>query len=241
MADFIRMTFTFKKDCIEDEMDTLFDFLSTLYKNGQILKDYQLVKKDNAYFAFLTTPDKNALEPQFNTIYTNRYLHDIETRIDYLGENMDIGECCICNEPSWYMLYANNASNGSPLVCGDCGNEIPLYKIQHILGEEEHFSILSWQKVYKSMDNIWMYCLADRFSKRQLSDPNSQLSRSGMEICTGLEKVLKKPVFYYLYQPYTMTDNCPKCGGKWNDSKRTKTVDFVCDTCRLAMDDLNRK
>jgi hypothetical protein len=28
------------------------------------------------------------------------------------------------------------------------------------MNEEEHFSILSWQKVYKSIDNIWMYCLS---------------------------------------------------------------------------------
>jgi predicted nucleic acid-binding Zn ribbon protein len=111
------------------------DYLATLYKNGQILNDYQLVKKDNAYFAFVTVPDKNALDPRFNIIYTNKYLHDIETKLDYLGENIDIGECCCCNEPSWYMLYADYASNESPIVCGDCGHAIPLYKIQHIMRE----------------------------------------------------------------------------------------------------------
>ena len=237
MAYFIRMTITFKIDCVENEIDTLFNYLSTLYKNGQILNDYQLIKKDNAYLAFLTVPDKNAIDPKFNNSYTNKYLNDIETKLDYLGENIDIGDCCCCKEPSWYMLYADYASNESPIVCGDCGHEIPLYKIHHIMGEEEHFSILSWQKVYKSIDNIWMYCLSDRFSKRQLSDPNSQLSKNGIEICTELEKALKKPVFYFLYQPYKMTENCPKCRGKWKKSKRTKTVDFVCENCRLATDD----
>lgn len=84
---------------------------------------------------------------------------------------------------------------------------------------------------------VLMNCLSDRFSKRQLSDPNSQLSKSGMEICTALEKVLKKPVFYFLYQPNKITKSCPKCKGEWRKSKQTKTVDFVCDDCRLATDD----
>lgn len=236
MADFFRMTITFKNDCVEDEMETLFDYLSTLYKNGQILNDYQLVKKDNDYFAFLTLPDKNALDPKFNSIYTNKYLHDIQTKLDYLGENIDIGECCSCNEPSLYMLYADYTSNESPIVCGDCGHEIPLYRIPHIMNEEEHYSILSWQRVYKNIDNIWMNCLCDRFSKRQLSDPNSQLSKNGIDICTELEKVLIKPVFYFLYQPNKMTENCPKCGEKWKETEWSKTY-FVCDDCRLATDD----
>lgn len=240
MADFFRMTIMFKNECVEDETEFLFDYLATLYKNGQILKDYQLVKTDNAYFAFLTVPNKDAIESRFNNIYTNKYLHDIETKLDYLGENVDISECCCCNESSWYMLYADYASNASPIVCGDCGHEIPLYKIQHIKSEEEHFSILNWQKAYKSVDNIWMYCLSDRFSKRQLSDPNSQLSKSGMEICTELEKVLRKPVFYFLYLPNKMTPNCPKCGRRWKKSKRTKTVDYVCEDCRLATDDITK-
>lgn len=236
MADFFRMTITFKNNCAEDKADFLFNYLSTLYKNGQILNDYQLVKKDYAYFAFLTVPDKDALDPRFNNIYTNKFIHDIETKLDYLGENIDIGECCCCSEPSWYMLYADYASNGSPIVCGDCGHEIPLYKIQHIMKEDEHFGILSWQKVYKSIDNIWMNCLSDRFSKRQLSDPNSQLSKDGMKICTELEKVLNKPVYYFLYLPNKITENCPKCGEKWKEIEWSKTY-FVCDDCRLATDD----
>ena len=195
------------------------------------------MKKDNAYFVFLTIPDKDALDPLFNSTYSNKYLYDIETKLEYLGENIDISECCCCNEPSWYMLYADYTSNESPVICGDCGREIPLYKIRHIMSEEEHFSILSWQKVYKSIDNIWMYCLSDKFSKKQLSDPNSQLSKNGMLICEELEKVLKKPVFYFLYFPNKMPPNCPRCGEKWVKSKQTKTVDFVCDDCRLATDD----
>jgi predicted nucleic acid-binding Zn ribbon protein len=237
LADFYKMTFTFKNNFVEDKEETLFDYLSTLYKNGQTYSDYQLVKKDHTYVAYLTVPDKNALDPRFNSTFTNKYLHDIETELEHLGENIVTGESCCCNEPSWYMLYTDFTSNESPIVCGDCGHGIPLYKVQHIMGEEGHFSILSWQKVYKSIDNIWIYCLSDRFSKRQLSDPDSQLSRIGMDICAELEKVLKKPVYYFLYQPGKMTENCPKCGGKWKCSDRTETVDFICNDCRLATDD----
>lgn len=135
MADFFRMTITFKNNCDEDKTETLFYYLSTLYKNGQILNDYQLIKKDNAYFALLTVPDKEALDPRFNSIYTNKYLNDIETKLDYLGENIGISECCRCSEPSWYMLYADYASNESPIVLGnfwlfclgDIKNNIPVF------------------------------------------------------------------------------------------------------------------
>ena len=49
------------------------------------------------------------------------------------------------------MLYTDFTSNESPIVCGDCGHGIPLYKVQHIMGEEGHFSILSWQKYIKAL------------------------------------------------------------------------------------------
>ena len=88
-----------------------------------------------------------------------------------------------------------------------------------------------------------MNCLSDRFTKRQLSDPRSQLSKTGLELCSELEKVLNKPVYYYLFQPRGLTIRpsvtsllCPNCGGEWKESKRCETVDLICERCRLAID-----
>jgi hypothetical protein len=106
----------------------------------------------------------------------------------------------------------------------------------YISKEKEHNAITSWQEIYKSIDKVWMYCLSDRFTFRQLSNPNSQLSKDGRDICTELENKLAKPVYYYIYHYNKPLNACPSCGTPWTDSDNKKIVDLKCDACRLVTD-----
>ena len=81
-----------------------------------------------------------------------------------------------------------------------------------------------------------MECLADRFSLRQMTDPDSELFLSGMEIRSGLEKVTGKPVYYFFYRYKSRLGNCPLCGGKWQPSPYPAMADYICKNCRLATD-----
>lgn len=237
MAMVYKLKIDFLDQSINDKEEFLFDYFSILYKNGQIHHDYQLAENDGSYIAFVTTPESNSLDVKYSSKYLIDYSAKISIKSEYMGNNLDTGAYCSCEGSSWYMLYADYATEESPLVCGDCGKEVPLYTVPHIMGTDEHYGIVSWQKVYKSIDCTWMYCLSDRFTKNQLSNPNSQLSKNAFEICNGLESVLNKPVYYFLYQPRKLPKQCPKCGRAWQSSKRKETVDYICHDCRIAVDD----
>ena len=49
-----------------DKIGLLMDYLSVLYKNGQILSNYNLVKADNDYIATVTTTDNDSLDDKYN-------------------------------------------------------------------------------------------------------------------------------------------------------------------------------
>ncbi|NMC56703.1 MAG: DUF2310 family Zn-ribbon-containing protein [Eubacteriaceae bacterium] len=237
MSKFYKLKIDFIDETISDKSEFLFEFFAILYKNGQIHEDYNIVENAANYIAFVTTPESNSLDKQYNSKYLDDYSDKISITSEYIGNNLNTGEYCSCEQSSWYMLYTDYTKDESPLVCGDCGRQIPLYKVPYIMGTDEHFDIVSLQKVYRSIDRAWMYCLSDRFTKNQLSNPSSQLSKIAFKICNSLEDVLKKPVYYFLYQPQKLPKQCPKCGQEWQDSKRKETVDFICHNCRIAVDD----
>lgn len=94
-----------------------------------------------------------------------------------------------------------------------------------------------------------MDSLSDRFTKNQIINPNSQINKSGIEICSELSKKLNKPVYLYIRNPiggiYRSQTNmnlerCQKCGGDFTPSKRKKSVDKVCTHCILGfLDDID--
>ena len=68
--------------CDEEDISSLmWDYLGCLYKNGQILKDYLLVKNVGSYIAFVTIPDDDALDDAHNSIYVSKYLSEAKNII----------------------------------------------------------------------------------------------------------------------------------------------------------------
>ena len=224
----------------DDILESIWDYLGCLYKNGQILKNYELIESKDGLWAFVTSPGNEALKSENNNIYVNKYLTAVQEHFDisseHLGRNINQDESCSCEEPSWYMLYTDWTLLESPVVCGDCGKAVPLYKLPYIFDSNEHYGILGWQDAYKSTDVLWMYCLSDRFTFRQLHDPKSQLSKYGMEICKALEEKTGKPFFYYLFNMHRTSKTCPICRTDWKIYGEKTFVDYKCEACRLVAD-----
>ena len=170
----------------DDILELLWDYLGCLYKNGQILKKYELIEAENSLWVYVTLPDDEALKTEYNNVYVNKYLNAVRelfnVSIEPVGKNMNQDKSCACQEPSWYMLYTDWTLSESPVVCGDCGKAVPLYKLPHIFNTDEHYGILGWQDAYKSTDVLWTYGLSDRFTFRQMHDPKSRLSKDGLDI-----------------------------------------------------------
>jgi len=194
------------KACIEfsdDILEPIWIFLGCLYNNGQILKDYELIEAADVLWTVVTLPADDALNTENNNIYVNKYQDMVQEHFtissELLGKNMDKNDSCNCKEPSWYMLYTDTSLSESPVVCGDCGKTVPLYRLPHIFDSAEHHGVLSWQWAYKNTDELWKHGLSDRFTYRQMHNPSSQLSKEGMDICRAFEEKLGKPFFYYLF------------------------------------------
>jgi len=246
-----KITFT-PKAPIEDETDLrdlLWSYLGCLYKNGQILKDYMLIKTAECYTAFVTLPEDGALDEKYNNVYISDYLEKlrgfVEIGTEAVGKNLDMKNSCCCKEkPDWYMLYTNWAVEEPPVVCGRCGHEVPLYKLPHIFNEKEHNSVLGWMRAYKEIDGLFLYCLSDRFTYRQMNNPDSQLSKAGREICKEFEEATGVPFYYYVFHYQGISGNrktpelCPSCGKDWKLTGEKAFIDYKCDNCRLVADEV---
>ena len=232
----------------DDVLDLLWDYFGCLYKNGQILKNYEIVKQDTNFLVFVTLPGSDALDDNNNSIYASKYLGQVrelfDISIEIIGENMNYDNSCTCNKSSWYMLYTDYAETDSPVVCGDCGKSVSLYKLPYLFNENEHHSILGWKEAYSEIDSLWMYCLSDRFTYRQLNKLDSQLSKIGLDICKQIEKATDIPTYYYLFHARGLwhTNNtpaeCPSCGKNWRLSCVETFIDYKCDQCRLVADEV---
>ena len=235
----------------EDISSLLWDYLGCLYKNGQILKDYLLVKSVDSYIAFATVPDDGALDDAHNNIYVSKYLAEVKNKfeisIEIIGENMSTEKSCECAEkPEWYMLYTDWTDEESPVVCGRCGKSVPLYKLPYLRVEgtnghfeDEHFSTLSWKDMYRAVDKLWMACLSDRFTFRQMHRLDSTLSKTGRYICKEFEELTGIPCYYYLFNNRKTSSTCPSCGGNWKLTGEKTFIDYKCDNCRLVADEVS--
>ena len=227
----------------QDEIvDLLWNYFGCLYKNGQILKNYDMLKNADDFIVFVTLPTDDAMDEKHNNIYVSKYVEQIEKlfkiSVEIIGENLNYDKSCSCEKHSWFMLYTDWMETDSPVICGDCGKSVPLYKLPHLFNENEHHGILGWKEAYSEIDSLWLYCLSDRFTYRQLNKLNSQLSKIGLDICKELEKATGTPTYYYVFQVNKSKDVCPICGSEWKLTGEKTFIDYKCDKCRLVADEV---
>lgn len=243
------------KGFTEEETDLISDYLSALFHNGQISIEYNIVKTDDCIFAFVSQADSDSLDEKYNSCYAAKDKEKIdsiyEVTFETIGVDIYASDICTCKNSSYYVLIMDYIS---PISCGDCGNIVPIYKIPFIptygmddkFMQEDHYHEIHWLVDYKSIDILWMSCLADRWTGRQLADPQTQLSKVGREICAKIEKATGKKTYYYLLdqvfshkryngKPKSPQKQCPLCGVDWREENPNESDTFLfCDNCRLA-------
>ena len=106
--------------------------------------------------------------------------------IRFLGKIPETAHDCRCARPRSYMLFTTFLDKEPPLRCMHCNGTVPLYRLPHPkMGE--HSGLLSWKSNYQACDSLQMNCtVGERFGTRQLSDPMSSLSRSGVAVCKDI-------------------------------------------------------
>ena len=225
---------TFKSLIKEDNKDTaekIDSFLNLLYLNGQIIKEWIIETRDEYFVASVITTDDDSLDSKYYNDYISKELENFEIGYEIICDEPMSADCCHCNEHSHYILAINPDESSSPVICGDCGKEIPLIRIPYLYQEEEHWSILGFQSMYKAVDKLWMDSLSDRFTKRQIIDHKSQLNKVGIDIRAEIENKVKKPVYYLLGNPI----------GGWYEFKRNNKVLSSCPKCEKEIVKLNSR
>jgi predicted nucleic acid-binding Zn ribbon protein len=245
MYKIAKIIFKPKSADLADIPDKIDEILGMLHKNGQIL-DWIIEDHATFFVATVSTTDDDSLEERYFNQYIRHAIGDFDTEIEIVSDDALASDCCHCADHSYYIFAIYPDLSSSPVWCGDCGNEIPLTRIPYLYGEEEHYSILNFQQMYKAVDTLWMDSLSDRFTKRQLVSHKSELNKRGMEIRAELERRLDKPVYYLLANPiggwYELEKNnkhlevCPKCGGELEAIDHA-CANKVCQKCRFAFVD----
>ncbi|MCP4440279.1 MAG: hypothetical protein GY810_15145 [Aureispira sp.] len=226
----------------EEAYDNLNLLIGLLRRNGQIIgKEYPIFKENAKLYTVVMTPENESLKD----LYANKYVLAKKEvlgnslTIQHLGHEVELENSnCSCSTPSYYILHTNYLKLGSPLHCGDCFGEVPLYRLGNT---EDYSSLLSWESNYVACDTLQMNCtVGERFGLGQMSKVDSALSISGRAEARLLTQLIQKPVYYYLYNYRKISEKqdkarkCPSCHKDWYlDKQLHHLFDFKCDDCNL--------
>lgn len=231
----------------EARLEAIYSLLGTLWRNGQILSSKDLIAcHDNSYSAFVTLPEVNSLNRKNN----NKQVHQDYRKLSeaglkqpgfrVIGVHPLGGKSCKCKKKEWLILFTHYLSQESPLGCGSCFNQIPLYWIP-LNNADDYDDIVAWQSDYQSCDSLQMGCTTgERFASREMSRLDISLSKRGIDICRKIEKSTNLLTYYYLYRyngrnmATEKNRRCPSCAGEWRLKETLhRLFDFRCDNCRL--------
>ena len=144
-----RIIFKPRNAYVEDIADTIDGILAMLYKTGQISEGWSVEKHDQTYVANVVTTDDDSLNPKYYNQYIFKETENFDMEAQIICDEATASDSCHCLKPSSYVLAVEPYIASSPVICGDCGKEIPLYKVPCLYGEKEHYSILNFQKTYQ--------------------------------------------------------------------------------------------
>ncbi len=207
-----------------EELDVFIDnmqwFISCLYKNGQILSEFQNTVKCAEYFACrIVAPERDSLSEKYGNRYTREFFEDVckdsakPPELLYIGENYDVEDSCTCEAPSHYILFSECLWAASPIICGDCKCPVPLYKFPKTYDGTEYFDLLGWQKAYRACDRQFFEGIGERHGYKMMHDPNSLLSKEALQYCSIMEERTRKPFYYFLFTYYKKINRSAQSAG----------------------------
>ena len=233
------------REKVFDEFEAL---LGNLCKTGQIQGNYEEgYFADNEIIFYQTTLEKNSFSKSFNDKYVSDRLKKIETlcnaklKTEIVGESIpQYKPVCKCKEHKYFVLFTQAYYGTSPIECGNCSRVVPIYRLKKLTNDDRYL-LISWVTNYKACDDLQLGCsVGERWATKQMTDPNSQLSKDGLEVCSRIKRATGIPTFYYLYNYRNISlekdkmRKCPSCNNDWILKETlNKYYDFKCEKCDL--------
>jgi predicted nucleic acid-binding Zn ribbon protein len=218
----------------------IWESFNILRKSGQVYENFHVVTEDGGYAVYVIMPGADALDLDFCTEESVEIIKKLAAifslKVEALGGSVSCEDSCECEAPTWYMLYTDLATEESPVVCGDCGKPVPLYKLPAILDKEGQSNFLNWQDQFKALQKLDIYNYNPSFTAAEIYAPDSRINKMGRALCRALEKAKSVPVFYHLEVKKDAADRCPLCGREWSRTANEDVAGKLCTFCRIAVD-----
>ncbi len=230
---------------LDAKVDAINSLIGAFLRNGSLLDEFWVQRESDLWVVYGTAPARDAFHKSNWGRFVRRYIDSLAAmnlgrpRVKFLGVVPETAPPCECARSKGFILFTTFLHDEPPLRCLRCFGVVPLYRLPSASGE--HSGLLSWESDYQACDTLQMNCrVGERFAIRQMSDPSSELSRSGLEICRGVEGLTRKPTYYYLHRAggknrsTEAARKCPSCRGNWLLRVPLHgKFDFKCDRCRL--------
>ncbi len=219
----------------------IYESFNILRKTGQVYENFQVVREAGQYAVYVIMPGADALNLEFcsdeSVEYVRRLAAIFALKVESLGACITCEDSCTCEKSSWYMLYTDFGTPESPLICGDCGKPVPIYKLPEIPDAEGQSRILNWQEQFQAMQKLGMFNYDTAYTDAQLYGAATRLNKMGRSLCKTLEKATSIPVFYHLEQNKAEKGAaCPICGSEWSRTANAELAGNLCTHCRIAVD-----
>jgi len=214
----------------------------TLYHAGLIWHNYEQIvyntdKPELRIWCIFT--DRNAFENWRSNSFVKKHCSDI------LSSAIDIAvtvtpmekheNVCRCINSAGLILRGHGFGNKKASVyCGDCSGYYPGYRVKELFGDLSTQAEV-WSLISGHVYDIWMLTgELEEWAVNELSEPSSDLNKSGLQYASQLGKLIKKTVWYYLFTPdEDTTENCPICKSVCNKSKWDGPK-FLCKRCKIV-------
>ncbi len=232
-----------------EDLDSIGGLLIALIRNGQI-EDRHLVVTPvrGGYRATIGVPEADSLRTSRHNSWVRKALRALDKgglalgKITHVGEEPDSTPPCTCRKPPSLIMATDMFSTESPFSCGKCGGLVPLYRLPFTDESKTYEDVCFWARDYRAFDTLWIASgSGERLACRELSRPDSELSRGGREICRTIEEKRGTPTYYALQRYYGRSLaaerrlRCPECGKAWLvDPPWLGYYDFRCARCRLV-------
>lgn len=161
----------------------------------------------------------------------------VDIRIKCLGKDLGSKDLCCCGLTKFYILLG---SEDIPLVCGSCGDSVPLYRIPPTYEPDPSFyDVDCWNKENLAWSDIEFYSYYEQIAQKELSDLGSILNKKALDLRSKIEKLSGKDCYYFLEELRETVNietgnKCPGCGGEWLlEEPVLEYYNFKCDHCKI--------
>jgi len=139
-------------------------------------------------------------------------------------------ESCECNTITDLLLI--DALTDNPIHCASCRREVDPARLGLTVQETE--AVASWFEVATALYRLWLDSGAyEAYAKAQLSDPNGQVNRDGVNLARMLSARLSTRLWMFRDTDDPEPTQCPICGEAL--SHHVKWGKGTCPSCPVLL------